>query len=125
MAISFRKTGINREYFGSQQYQFGNELMVNLQSNYRFIIKSHMYSGTLALRYRNQHEDYINGENFPNSGGNFVFLNPSLSLYLTPKFLLTTGAYIPVYQNVGGTQLATSYKLLFSLSYTLTNNKNN
>jgi len=77
--LTYRNTGKNKDYFGMQDYRFGNEFTFNLQSSYRFFIRSLMLDGLITFRYRSQREDFVDGQEFPNSGGNFIYIIPGLN----------------------------------------------
>ncbi|MEX2594821.1 MAG: transporter [Anditalea sp.] len=114
-ALTYRYTGINKDYFGSQEYQFGNEFSFTLQNTYRFFLGTKIFDAILSFRYRNQAIDQIDGREFPNSGGNFIYILPGLSYNFNPNWSISFSSQLPLYRNVGGTQLATSYKLISSV----------
>ncbi len=119
--FTYRYTGTNSDYFGVQAYRFGNEFSFSLQPGYRFSLGSQVFDGLLTIMYRHQDEDLVDGETFPNSGGDFLYMIPGLAYNLTPEFSFRFSGYIPLYRNPGGTQLTTSYKLIVAVSYTIRN----
>lgn len=123
-ALSYRYTGTNNTYFDVQKYRFGNEFTFNIQTSYRFFMKSLMLDGMVSFLYRNQKQDLVDGETFPNSGGDFIYIIPGLSYNINPNISFQLSGYLPLYRNTRGTQLTTSYKLRTSVSYKI-RNKNN
>jgi len=117
--ITYRITGTNNKYFGNLRYQFGNELILNLQTSYSFFITSEMFNTSIGIMYRSQTEDLVNNEVLPNSGGQFIYFNPGIGYNITPNLNFRVASNIPIYRNTIGTQLTTSYKVISSISYTL------
>jgi len=117
--LTYRYTGTNNNYFSVQKYRFGNEFIASFQTSYRFFVRSQIFDGTLTFMYRNQQEDLVNGETFPNSGGNFLYLIPGLNYNFSPDFSFRLSGYVPLYRNPGGTQVTTSYKLTAAIAYTI------
>ena len=107
---NYRITGVNPNYLGNERYQFGNEFSFILSPAYRFTTKRLIIDLSTIFRYRNQANDRINNLVFPNSGGNFITYQPNISIQPTPNFSYSIGAALPLYRNVDGTQLASSYR---------------
>ncbi len=120
---TYRHSGTNPSYFGSETYRFGREYAGTAQLSYRFLIGQNLMDALMALRYRRQSEDVVNGGILPNSGGQFVYLIPGLNFNPSPKLAVRTSAYVPLYREVIGTQVATSYKLIASINWTITTKK--
>lgn len=114
-ALTYRYTGTNKDYFGTQAYRFGNEFSATLQSSYRFFIRAQIFDAVLSFRYRNQAVDKVDDREFPNSGGNFVYIIPGMNYNFNPNWSIRFSSQLPLYRKVGGTQLATSYKLIASI----------
>ena len=115
--ITYRLTGVNQTYLGDERYRFGNELAVNIFPTYRLNTNWMMFDFGLGVRYRNQIEDQFNDQYFPNSGGDFISVIPNFALNPSPNLAFKISANLPVYRNVSGTQLTTSYKFSAALSW--------
>ncbi|MDN3669039.1 hypothetical protein QWY93_06845 [Echinicola jeungdonensis] len=114
--ITYRKSGKNKNYNGSQVYQFGDEFMFNLGLNYNFLI--HWPTDIFVFgRYRSQTVDLIDENVFPGSGGKWGYLIPGLNISFHPNIALRASVDLPVYRNLKGTQLTTTYKYNISLFY--------
>lgn len=116
-SVSYRQTGTN-DRFGENLagYSFGNEFMLTYGINTDW---SALMSSTVALRYRTTSAAKFAGGAVPNSGGNWLNFEPSLSFNITNSLAVRANGQIPIYRDLDGTQLTTSYKLLFSVFYTL------
>ena len=114
---TYRATGTNKHYFGRQAYKFGNEFQVNLGFNYRVLVRTTPFDLLATFRYRHQSDDKVDGGIFPNSGGHWVFVVPTIAVNFTPNFAVRLSADIPVYRKLEGTQLTTNHKLTGALFY--------
>ncbi len=114
---SYSFKGKNDTYLGSQTYQFGNEFQLIAGLSDRFTIGSTMVDPTLVFRYRNQVNDRLNDNEFPNTGGNWVFINPGLQWWIKPQFSIQANAEFPLYAQVIGTQLSPTFRVNTGLYY--------
>ncbi len=111
---TYRLNGKNKNYNVNQEYKFGNELQINLGLNYNVFLKWPVDIFTF-LRYRTQKADLIDGNQFPGSGGKWMYLIPGLNFNFSPKVSLRLSGDIPIYRKLEGTQLTTTYKLTAAL----------
>ncbi len=119
MAVSsFRYSGENKTYNKTQVYRFGNEFQFNLGLNYNMFAHWPIDIFTY-LRYRQQAEDLIDGSIFPGSGGQWITVIPGMSINFSPRLSLRMSGEVPLYRNLKGTQLTTSYKLTAAVLYTI------
>ena len=117
--ISFRYSFDVGRYDGGQKYRFGNELVLNLGFTDSFLLAKKVFNPGILLKYRHTQEDENNGNKFPNTGGSLLYLVPSLDIQITPNLNLYSNLEIPVYTDVIGTQLVTSYRGKVGINYTL------
>lgn len=123
MVSTFRKSGKNNNYNGSQVYQFGDEFQANLGINYNFLL--HWPVDVFVFgRYRMQTVDVIDDNVFPGSGGKWVYVIPGLNLAFSPNFSFRGSVDIPVYRKLYDTQLTTSYRSTLALFFNLNRDKN-
>ena len=116
--ISYRANGTNNRFgAGFQQgYSFGNELFINIGAGYRtdaFLDFSFMF------RYRNTTKDNFDGAEVPNTSGNWLYLVPGVNGKLSDNFTARLSGQIPVYRNLSGTQLTTTYTAALGLFYNI------
>ncbi len=120
---TFRKSGKNRNYNGSQVYQFGDEFQTNLGLNYNFLFHWPMDVFFFG-RYRTQSVDLIDNSVFPGSGGKWIYAVPGFNVSFTPDLSLRGSIDLPVYRNLYGSQLTTTYRYTMALFYNLNPRKN-
>ena len=115
--------GINDDYLGSQTYQFGNELQLALGISERITVGNNIFDPAITLRYRNQREDVIDDFDVPSTGGNWLFVNPSLSYWATPDISFEVGLTIPVISHITGTQVTPTYRFRTGVFYRIPSKK--
>lgn len=111
----YRFTGKNNSYLGSETYEFGDEFQALLSLSDRVNIGRILLDPAISFRYRFASEDKINSSVLPNSGGNWVFLVPSVAFPINQSFSLASALDLPVYSRPDGTQLSPSLRLNISL----------
>ncbi len=116
--VSYRLNGTNNRFGDSfqQGYTFGNELFVNLGAGYR---TDTFFDFTLMLRFRNTTPDKFDGGQLPNTGGNWLYLVPGINGKLSDQFTARLSGQIPLYRNLTGTQLTTTYSASIGLFYSI------
>lgn len=115
--LSFRLNGSNDRFESSKTgYSFGNELITSLGFNFPITA-----FGDLSLlgKYRNTKQDSFGSDPIPNTGGNWVYIVPGFNFYLTNNLSTSIDAELPVYRNVLGTQLTTTFTASISFFYTI------
>ena len=97
---------------GSQYlYQFGiGHDILSIKDKYTF-------SGLIELNGQYTEKNKILGLSNPNSGGNVVFIAPSL-WFSTEKIILQLGVALPVSQHLYGDQAKNKYNIAASLGWT-------
>ena len=114
-----RLTTTNDRYNGRQAYRFGNEFQFQAGLQDRFLIASLLVDPLLILRYRTVGIDKINGNDFDNTGGHWLYLRPGINLNLSPHTAIRVMGDIPLYRRLTGTQLTTSYRFAISFYQSL------
>lgn len=115
---TFRYSGVNNNYNGSQSYRFGNEFQLSLGLNYSLFL-TRPVDVFAFVRYRSQTEDRIDGGSLPSSGGKWVTAIPGVNIFLASNWSLRLSGDIPLYRKLEGTQLTTSYKLTAALLFNI------
>ena len=119
----FSYKGKNNQYLGEQTYQFGNELQVILSANDNFLIGKKIIDTSISFRYRKALSDRFNELTMPSTGGQWVFLAPSLAYNFSQKFAANATFEIPIFSEVEGTQLSPTYRLNIGVFFKI-NKKN-
>ena len=115
---SYRITGTNQRYNGTQAYRFGNEFQLNFGFSDRFFTKKVMIDPLLMFRLRTTAPDQAEGQTVSNTGGHWLHILPGVALGLSPRMTLRLNGEVPIYRNLTGTQLTTTYRATAALYYT-------
>lgn len=111
---TYRATGSAERFSTNDNYEFGNELLVNLGVTDN-ITSNLSYIG--VINYRSTSSDERNNNKLPNTGGKWINLEPALKYQLTDGLSIKASGKIPVYQYLNGLQPTTSYTASLSLFY--------
>lgn len=111
---------INSSYdrFGTGKggYKFGNELIISSGIGFR---TDSIFDFSLLVRFRNTSMDVFDSQDVPNTGGSWLYLIPGVNFKFTDFLTGRVTSQLPIYRNLQGTQLTTSYTLSFSLFYSI------
>ncbi len=120
--LTYRYSGTNNNYNDVQNYRFGNEFQFSLGANYN-IVAGIPISLFLFGRYRHQASDYIDGNVFPSSGGQWVCAIPGVNIQFMNGISFRLSSEWPLYRKIEGTQLTTGYKFSAAFSATIPTGK--
>ncbi|MFW5778200.1 MAG: hypothetical protein ACOCW7_03420 [Bacteroidota bacterium] len=109
--ITYRLTGENDQYLGSQVYEIGNELQLLLGYSGQIFASDQLFDYGLNVRYRNAGKDTNNGQTIPETGGDWFFLMPSITWYLNNQISIRLNAEIPLHSRTIGTQISPTYRI--------------
>jgi len=109
--------GKNTNYFDVQTYQFGNEFQLSTGLSDRVLIGKSIIDPALLFQYRQQAPDQIDAEDLPSTGGNWVFVNPSLTYWVSPDLSINVGVSLPVFSEITGTQVTPTYRFTTGVFY--------
>ena len=107
----YSRKGKNRNYLGSQEYQFGNETQVSAGVAERLLIGPFIIDPSLTLRFRHVRPDRLTGLNVPSTGGKWLFISPGLSYWFSPRYALDARLELPLFADITGTQVSPTYRL--------------
>lgn len=120
---TIRLNGKNKNYFEDQIYQFGNSLQIYTGISDRFALGKLLVEPSLALRFRMARQDKINNHEIDNTGGEWIYVSPSLGIIPIPNTLFFIMGEFPIYSKLNGTQLSNTYRIRAGVYYLL-NRKN-
>ncbi|AMC11816.1 hypothetical protein Lupro_11300 [Lutibacter profundi] len=115
----YRSTGTNSSYFGDSTYKFGNEFQAFIGFSDQFLFLKTMLYPSVTFKYRNAIQDKIGGFNLENTGGNWLFIIPNISINIGTNIVFYTRAELPIYSNIDGTQLTPTYRLTSGILFTI------
>lgn len=114
-------TPYNRFSTSNSGYKFGNELIISTGFGYR---TDTFLDFSFFIRFRNTEIDVFGSENVPNTGGSWFYVIPGVNVKITDYFITRFSSQLPIYRNLQGTQLTTTYTASLSLFYLFSFNKN-
>jgi len=122
---TFRLTGANGDYLGSEVYEFGNEFQTIVGASDRLVIGKIMLDPSLAFRFRKVAADKNDNQEVGSTGGQWIFINPGVSYNITPSLSWQVNGEIPLYSKLVGTQLTPTFRINTGLFFTLGGRRNN
>jgi len=102
---------------GRLKYEFGNELQNLFGFQDSYVIKNVTFNPSVLFRYRLTAHDKSNDQEVPNTSGQWLHVVPGIDFLLDTNWSVGVSGEIPLYRNLDGTQLTTSYKLKFTIDY--------
>ena len=99
-----------------RNFRYGDELSITVGSSYATVTP---FDFSLLLQFRTIDEYELNGVIEPNTGGTWFDIVPGIYLKLSNTFGLRASGAIPLYRDVTGTQLTTTYTASVSLFYSI------
>lgn len=122
--ITYRITGVNNDYLGSQKYEFGDEYSVILGASDQTVFLKQLMGYGLNFRYRNASQDKNNDQIVSNTGGEWIFIVPSLSWQASSSMSIIFNGEFPLYSRVTGTQLTPTHRLNMGVYLSINSKKN-
>ncbi len=115
ISASYKLNTSNNRFANSDAgYKFGNEFVSSIGAGYR---TDTMFDYSLSLRFRTTAADQFSNESVPNTGGIWLYAVPGLNIKLMDNLITRFTGQFPIYRNLEGTQLTTTYTLSASLFY--------
>ena len=111
MTLVSKFNSYSDRYNGSQQYKYGNDYQFLFGLTDSFLIRKLILNPGILMRFWHTSSDKVDGNDFPNTGGSWVYLVPSINFAVNQRFSTFISFEIPIYQNLNGTQLSTSLRI--------------
>jgi hypothetical protein len=122
--FSYRDNGIN-SFFGSTQnfsgrrFGFGDELVSLFSINYQWITSKGFYIPDVSIKFRKSGRNIEQNAAAPNSGGTWWSLPIGFSFQPDERKSMRIYAELPLYQDLNGLQISTSFTAGVQLRYVL------
>lgn len=113
--MGYRLTTPARRFDGDDKYRFGNESMLSVGLTKNFLINKIGITPMINLGYRNTSSDRIEDFDVAGTGGDWIYVIPGIDIELNNSLSFNASAELPIYRNLNGTQLTTSYRFNFGL----------
>jgi len=123
LVATYRSTGENDSYLGSQVYEFGNEFQAIFGFADQFLIEDQIVNPSIGIKYRNVQNDIVDEFNVPSTGGEWLFIRPGITFVFGRGISFSTIAEIPLSAKIEGTQVTPTYRLNFAFFKTFSNKK--
>ena len=120
--LGYRISSEGERFDGDPGYRFGNEFIASLGFNESYILRKTTISPFAYIQYRNTKADKISDFEVPGTGGQWLNLSPGISFSPTPFVDINISSEIPLYRNLEGTQLTTSYRFNVGIAVKLFKN---
>lgn len=118
-----RFNGVNRKYYGSQSYQFGQSGQIFLSLGDQLLIGNEILAPSLSLSYRLAAPDRINEQELENTGGQWINVVPALSWHIRQNLIIHLVPEIPLFSKVNGTQLTPTFRIQVGVYYSFARKK--
>lgn len=130
LEFSYRDNGVNSSFgstqnFSGRRFGFGDEMVSIFSLNYQWIRSSGFYIPDISIKYRNADRNVEQNVAAPNSGGSWWSLPFGLSFQPDERKSFRFYVELPLYQDLNGLQISTSFTAGLQLRYVLSNSNNN
>jgi len=122
LEVLYRNNTVNDSFgatdtFNGRMFGFGDEVITAAVLNYLWVLESGFLSSDVGLKYRHASANIENGVNAPNSGGHWLSLPLGLSLQSNESTTTRIYSEIPLYQQLEGLQITTSFTIGVQVRY--------
>jgi len=123
LRMIYRHTGTNPNYLEFTTYKFGNEFQAIAGISEQLLVGRQIFDPSLLMRFRTAGPDFLGGNQLPNTGGKWVYIVPGLTYHPSPNLHIRLAGEIPVYADLQGIQLTTSFRITAGIYYRLSGKK--
>lgn len=125
LEATYRATGKNNDYFGSQVYEFGNEAQAIFSVSDQILVFKSIFRPGIGLKWRKVSGDRVDEFDVPSTGGQWLFIRPGLSYIHNDKLSMSIVMDLPLIADLEGTQVTPTNRMNFAIFYKITpkNNK--
>ena len=108
--VIYSYKGVNKNYLGNSNYQFGQEWSWSTGLSDQWVVGKQLIEPALQLRYRHANADLFNDDDLPSTGGDWLFIIPGASIWLSKDFSFQTNIEFPLFAKIEGTQVTPTYR---------------
>lgn len=122
LSTSYRRAGTNERFDAQDQYRFGHDTAAAAGAAFR--LSGDRIGAAVMLQFRHATHDRRNEAEVFNTGGRWLYLNPSVQAGLGGRLAVRSSGRMPLTQHLNGTQPSTSFSASLSLFLTLGSQEN-
>ena len=111
VTTTFALKGENTKFNQTERYAFGDEWLLAMGLSDRILLGKQIWDASTLLRYRTVAADFRNGSKLPSTGGEWLFVNPSISWWWRPNVSFNANVEFPIYARLVGTQATPTYRI--------------
>ena len=116
----YRLTGKNDDFIdGLLPYEYGNEFQAVLSVSDRIAIKTVVVDPSLSFRFRTITQDKGFDVQRPNTGGDWIFIIPGISINISSRMAANFSFELPIFADIEGTQVVPTYRFNAGVFYVL------
>ena len=117
-SLTYRFTGTNSSYLNNtSSYEFSDVVQLGLGYTDQVLLFNTVINPGLIFKYRKSSNDKIDDSEIPNTGGEWLFVRPEISVQITPNLSFVTKVELPLYSYVEGTQLTPTSRITTGLLF--------
>lgn len=122
-SIYYRLNTATSKFTFHDRYKFGNEIQIFTGLSDQILIGNSIHNPSLLLRFRHAKKDEI--EDFLNdsTGGSWLYLVPGWNYNINSNVSIGVSGEIPLYRNLNGLQITTTYRLICTIGFEFTKNE--
>ena len=109
--------GTNKNLYNNRSYKFGSEKIFSINLKDQFFVFKKLLTPKVGLKYRSVSKDLSSNFKQPNTGGNWLFISVEGILKVTNNLFIRGKLEVPIYSNLNGNQLTTTYRMITGISY--------
>lgn len=122
-SVYYRLNTPTSKFTFHDRYKFGNEVQIFTGLSDQLLIGNGIHNPSLLLRFRHTKKDEIEDFYNDNTGGSWLYLVPGWNYIIHPNVSLGVSGEIPLYRNLNGLQITTTYKLIFTIGFQFNKNE--
>lgn len=117
--FTYQLTTASSNFANHNSYEFGNEFQSFTSVSDQFALGNLVNTPSLTVRANIIANNKIEEFTDPNSGGFWLYASPSWAVQLSPSISTFIQADVPIYRDLNGFQIITSYKIIGGITYNL------
>lgn len=117
--FTYQLTTASSNFANHESYEFGNEFQSFTTLSDQFALGNLVNTPSLTLRVNVLQNTEIEDFSDPNSGGFWLYVSPSWAVQITPAISIFIQTDIPIYRDLNGFQIITSYKIIGGITYNI------